>query len=120
MSGVAEPRLLEESGPEPGDDGVLDGESTIRADAEALALDDLTVLASITSRWPRPVAAQGDEAGAVLSGPEELGDGAAEPASLSAEAVDTLAGTRPAAPDEGTPRVADEEGETDEMDSLAG
>ncbi len=123
LPAVAESRLLEEPELSPGADGPLDGGNggeTTQAEVAALALDDLTVLGSITSRWPRPVAAPADAADAALAGPEELGDGAAEPASLSSEAVDTLASARAAPPDADTTGVADEEGETDEMDSLEG
>jgi len=104
---VAEPRLLEAS----------DVDAADAASETVLALDDLTVLASITSRWPPAVASTPGAGNAVSAGPVELGADEVDLQPLDRDVVNSLAGSL-TAPDHGAARTVDEEGETDEMDSV--
>ncbi len=85
---VAEPRLLEAS----------DVNAADAASETVLALDDLTVLASITSRWPPGVASTPEAGNAVSAGPVELGADEADLEPLDRDVVNSLAPQR-AAPD---------------------
>ena len=104
---VAEPHLL----------GEPEAEVTAETGDIALTLDDLTVLASITSRWPPAAVTQVAGEDVIWEAPQELDAGEAEPEALSSDVVHSLTG-HPSAAHSEPDTAAEEEGETDEMDSL--